>query len=50
MGMRTFSYFTTGPEFPRAPLYRVTPSGCRVLNAAISVHDHQFPAAYLAAA
>ena len=37
-------------KVPRARLYRVTPHGYRVLNAAISVHDHQFPAAYLAAA
>jgi hypothetical protein len=34
-------------KVPRARLYRVTP---RALNAAISVHDHSFPAAYLAAA
>ena len=37
-------------KVPRARLYRVTPYGYRVLNAAISVHDHSFPAAYLAAA
>jgi hypothetical protein len=37
-------------KVPRARLYRVTPYGQRVLNAAIAVHDHEFPAAYLAAA
>lgn len=37
-------------KVPRARLYRVTPYGYRVLNAAITVHDHSFPAAYLAAA
>jgi hypothetical protein len=36
-------------KVPRARLYRVTPYGYRVLNAAISIHDHNFPAAYLAA-
>jgi hypothetical protein len=36
-------------KVPRARLYRVTPYGVRVLNAAISMHDHSFPAAYLAA-
>ena len=35
-------------KVPRARLYRVTPYGYRVLNAAIAVHDHQFPSAYLA--
>jgi hypothetical protein len=36
-------------KVPRARLYPVTPYGYRVLNAAISIHDHSFPAAYLAA-
>ena len=35
-------------KVPRARLYRVTPHGYRALNAAITIHDHQFPAAYLA--
>jgi hypothetical protein len=35
-------------KVPRARLYRVTPYGHRVLNAAIAVHDHNFPAAHLA--
>ena len=35
-------------KVPRARLYRVTPYGYRVLNAAIALHDHNFPAAYLA--
>ena len=37
-------------KVPRARLYRVTPYGYRGPNAAISVHDHRFPAAYLEAA
>jgi hypothetical protein len=37
-------------KVPRARLYRVTPYGYRVLNAAIAVHDHNFPAAYLTTA
>jgi hypothetical protein len=37
-------------KVPRARLYRVTPYGYRVLSAAIAVHDHNFPAAYIATA
>ena len=34
---------------PTARLYRVTPYGQRVLNAAIAVHDDRYPDSYLAA-
>ncbi len=37
-------------KVPRARLYRATPHGQRILNATLAVHDHNFPAAYLAAA
>ena len=37
-------------KVPRQQLYRVTAYGQRVLTAAITVHDQQFPDAYLAAA
>jgi hypothetical protein len=37
-------------KVPNARLYRVTPYGHRVLTAAIALHDHQYPADYLAAA
>jgi len=36
-------------KVPRARLYRVTLHGYRVLNAALAVHDHECPSAYLAA-
>jgi len=37
-------------KVPRARLHRVTPYGQRVMTAAISLHDHQHPSDYLAAA
>jgi hypothetical protein len=37
-------------KVPRQRLYRVTSYGQRILTAAIDIHDHQFPDAYLAAA
>ena len=37
-------------KVPRARLYRPTPHGYRVLTAALTLHDDQFPDAYLAAA
>jgi folate-dependent tRNA-U54 methylase TrmFO/GidA len=37
-------------KVPRAQLYRVTPYGHRVMTAALSLHDHQYPSDYLAAA
>jgi hypothetical protein len=37
-------------KVPRCRLYRVTPYGQRVMTAAVALHDHQYPAQYLAAA
>jgi hypothetical protein len=37
-------------KVPRQRLYRVTPHGQRTLTAALALHDHRFPDAYLAAA
>ena len=36
-------------KIPRARRYRVTRYGQRVMTAALTLHDDQFPAAYLAA-
>ena len=37
-------------KVPRARLYRPTAYGCRIMTAAIAVHDERFPDHYLAAA